>query len=153
NAHALLGLCHAHVGMRGWVHPARPAFDRARRRGEQAVRLGPNHPENHQALAFVVALTRPAEEAIKVAGNGIDLNPNFAAAYVALGHSLVFCGDLEGGLAACRTAERISPRDSRGTWLYSTMGHAYFFLGDYERAIETSKEGLRQDPSVFGALV
>jgi adenylate cyclase len=33
------------------------------------------------------------------------------------------------------------------------MGHAYFFLGDYEKAIETSKKGLHQDPSLFGALV
>jgi tetratricopeptide (TPR) repeat protein len=33
------------------------------------------------------------------------------------------------------------------------MGHAYFFLGDYESAIETSKKGLQQDPSLFGALV
>ena len=33
------------------------------------------------------------------------------------------------------------------------MGHAYFFLGDYERAIEVSKKGFYQDPSIFGALV
>src|SRR5215813_5676880 len=153
NAHALLGLCHAHVGMRGWVRPARPAFDRARRRVEQAVRLAPSHPETHQSLAFVLAITGHAKDAIRVARTAIDLNPNFAAAYVALGHGLVFCGDLEGALAACRTAERASPRDSRGTWLYSTMGHAYFFLGDYEKAIEASKKGLHQDPSAFGALV
>ena len=44
-------------------------------------------------------------------------------------------------------------RDSRGTWLYDAMGHAYFFLGDYEKAIEVSNKGLHQDPSVFGALV
>ena len=33
------------------------------------------------------------------------------------------------------------------------MGHAYFFLGDYEKAIETSKKGLHQDPSRIGTLV
>jgi len=153
NAHALLGLCHAHVGMRGWVRPSRPAFERARQWVEQAVRLAPTHPETLQSLAFVLAITGQAKDAIRVARTAIDLNPNFAEAYVALGHGLIFCGDLEGGLAACRTAERGSPRDSRGTWLYSSMGHAYFFLGDYERAIETSKKSLHQDPSGFGALV
>ena len=33
------------------------------------------------------------------------------------------------------------------------MGHAYFFLGEYEKAIEVSKKGLHQDPALFGALV
>ncbi len=33
------------------------------------------------------------------------------------------------------------------------MGHAYFFLGDYEKAIEVSKRGIHQDPSLVGGLV
>ncbi len=33
------------------------------------------------------------------------------------------------------------------------MGHAYFMLGDYEQAIEVSKKGLHQDPSIYGAIV
>jgi tetratricopeptide (TPR) repeat protein len=92
-------------------------------------------------------MTGHAEDAIRVAKTAIDLNSNFAEAYAVLGHALIFCGDLEGGLAACRMAERGSPRDSRGTWLYDAMGKGYFFLGDYER------KGLHQDPSMFGALI
>jgi adenylate cyclase len=153
NAYALLGLCHAHIGMRGWVRPARQAFEESRRFAEEANRLAPSSPETNQALAFVLAITGEAEQAIRVAQRAIDLNPNFAEAYAVLGHALIFCGDLDGGLDACRRAERGSPRDSRGTWLYDAMGHGYFFLGDYEQAIEVSKKGLHQDPSVFGALV
>ena len=33
------------------------------------------------------------------------------------------------------------------------MGHAYFFLGDYEKAIEVSKKALHQDPSIIGGFV
>jgi TolB-like protein/Tfp pilus assembly protein PilF len=153
NAYALLGQCHAHVGMRGWVRPARPAFERARHWAELAVRLAPANPETHQALADVLSLTGHADDAIRVAKIAIDLNPNLADAYVVLGQALIFCGDLEGGLAACRTAERGNPRDSRGTALYSIMGHAYCFLGDYEKALETSKKALHQDPSLFGSLI
>jgi adenylate cyclase len=153
NAHALLGQCHVHIGMRGWIRPARPAFDEARRWAERAVHLSPTSPEANQSLAFVLAVTGEAEQAIRVAQRAIELNPNYAEAYSVLGHALVFFGDLEGGLAACRTAERGSPRSSRGTWLYDAMGHAYFFLGDYDKAIEVSKKGLHQDPALFGALV
>jgi len=153
NAYALLGLCHAHIGMRGWVKPTRQAFEDARHFSEKAVRLMPASPETNQALAFVLAITGEAEQAITVAQHAIDLNPNFAEAYSVLGHALIFCGQIEKGLIACQRAERGSPRDSRGTWLYDAMGHAYFFLGDYDKAIEVSKRGLHQDPSLFGALV
>ena len=153
NAHALLGQCHVHIGMRGWIRPARPAFEEARRWAEKAVHLAPTSPEANQSLAFVLAMTGEAEQAIRVAQRAIELNSNYAEAYAVLGHALVFRGDLEGGLAACQRAERGSPRDSRGTWLYDAMGHAYFFLGDYEKAIEVSKKGLHQDPALFGALV
>ncbi len=153
NAYALLGLCHTHIGARGWVRPARQAFEEARRFAEEAVRLAPSSPETNQALAMVLMMTGQAEQAITAARRAIDLNPNYADAYAVLGHALTFCGDLEGGLAACHRAERGSPRDSRGSWLYDEMGHAYFMLGDYEKAIEVSKKGLHQDPSVFGTLV
>ena len=33
------------------------------------------------------------------------------------------------------------------------MGHAYFMLGDYEKAIEVSEKGLNEEPSLYGALV
>ena len=153
NAYALLSRCHAQIGARGWVRPVRDAYDESRRFAEKAVRLAPSSPEANHALAFVLNMTGEAEQAITVARRAIDLNPNFAEAHAVLGHALIFCGDLEGGLAACHLAERSSPRDSRGSWLYDAMGHAYFMLGDFEQAIDVSKKGLHQDPSVYGALV
>jgi adenylate cyclase len=150
---ALLGLCHAHVGMRGWVRPARPAFEKARAYAERAVHQWPTSPETNQSLALVQVVTGHSDEAVRVAQRAIELNPNSAEAYAVLGHALIFCGDLEGGLRACHKAERGNPRDSRGTWLYDAMGHGYFFLGEYDKAIEVSKKGLHQDPALFGALV
>jgi len=153
NAYALLGTCYAHIGLHGWVRPARQAYEEARRLVEKAVRLAPSSSETNYALAFVLTHIGEAEQAVVVARRAIELNPNFAEAHAILGHALVFCGDLKGGLAACHQAERSSPRDSRGSWLYDTMGHAYFFLGDYEKAIEVSKRGVHQDPSLIGGLV
>ena len=150
---ALLGLCHAHVGMRGWVRPARPAFGKARAYAERAVHQWPTSPEANQSLALVQVVTGRSAEAVRVAQRAIELNPNYAEAYAVLGLALILCGDLEGGLRACHKAERGNPRDSRGTWLYDAMGHGYFFLGEYDKAIEVSKKGLHQDPALFGALV
>ena len=117
------------------------------------MRRWPTSPEANQSLAFVQVVIGRSAEAVRVAQRAIELNPNYAEAYAVLGLALILCGDLEGGLAACQKAERGNPRDSRGTWLYDAMGHGYFFLGDYDKAIEVSKKGLHQDPSLFGALV
>jgi len=153
NAYALLALCHTQIAQHGWVHPVRETYEKSRRIAEEAVRVGPSSPEAHQALAFVLIVIGEAERALTVARRAIDLNPNYAEAQTVLGLALVFCGDLEGGLAACHRAQRSNPRDNRGSWLYDAMGHAYFMLGDYERAIEISKKGLSQEPSLYGALV
>ena len=153
NAYALLGCCHAQIGARGWVQPVRGAFEEARHSTEKAVRLAPSSPEANHALAFVLNMVGDPEKAALVARRAIKLNPNFAEAHAALGHALVLCGDLEGALAACHRAERGNPRDSRGSWLLDTMGHAYFFLGDYDKAIEVSKKALHEDPSLYGAIV
>jgi adenylate cyclase len=153
NAYALLSRCHAQIGARGWVQPVRDAYEKSRRFAEKAVRLAPSSPEANHALAFLMNITGEAEQAVTVARHAIDLNPNFAEAHTVYGMALMFCGDLEGGLAACHVAERSSPRDSRGSWLYDGLGHAYFMLGDYERAIEVSKKGLHQDPSIYGVLI
>ncbi len=153
NAYALLGLCHVHVAMHGWVKPVSQAFREARRLTEEAVRLSPPSPETNHSLAFVLTITGEPERGITAARRAIDLNPNYAEAYAILALALVFYGDLEACLAACQQSARSNPRDARGNHLYNAMGHAYFMLEDYEQAIEVSKKGYHQDPSVYGQTV
>nr|ALV86381.1 guanylyl cyclase [uncultured bacterium 8] len=154
NAYALLAQCHLKMGQHGWVKPVRQAYETSRRIAEKAVRVGPSSAEAHQALALVLILVGEAERAITVSRRAIELNPNYAEGQMVLGLALVFCGDLEGCLTACHQAQRSNPRDSRASSrLYDAMGHAYFMLGDYETAIEVSKKGLNEAPSLYGALV
>jgi len=152
-AYALLAQCHLDIGQRGWVQPVRQAYEASRRIAEKAVRMGPSSPEAHQTLAFVLIVVGEAERAVAVARRAIDLNPNYAQAQAVLGLALALCGDLEGSLAACGQAQRGNPRDSRRSLVFDAMGHAYFMLGDYEKAIEVSEKGLNEEPSLYGALI
>jgi adenylate cyclase len=154
NAYALLALCHASIGSFGWRRPVREAYKEARNFADKAVQMAPSSPEANYALAFVLAVTGQAEKAVMVARRATELNPNYAGAHVILGFALVFCGDLEGALAACHQAERSNPRDTRGSWLYNTFGHAYFHLGEYEKAIEVAEKCLhRHERGLVGAYV
>jgi adenylate cyclase len=152
-AYGLLGMCHGHIGMHGWVKPVSKAFEEAVRLTEEAVRLAPSSPETNYSLAFALSLIGDPERAITAARRAIDLNPNHAEAFAALALALVFYGDLDGCLAACERSARSNPRDARGSHLYNAMGHAYYMLGDYEKAIEVSKQGYHLDPSVYGQTV
>ncbi len=55
-----------------------PAFEEARRWAEKAVHLAPTNPQANQSLAFVLAVTGEAEQAIRVAQRAIELNSNYA---------------------------------------------------------------------------
>lgn len=153
NAYALLALCHANIGIYGWTQPVRDAYQAARKHGETAFEMAPASPEAANALAFVLMNTGHAEKAIRIAKRAVELNPNFSEAHVTLAHALMYIGDLQGCLAECEIAERSNPRDTRGSWLSNTLGHAYFFLGDYDKAIEISETGLLEERSLVGTYV
>ena len=152
-AYGLRSLCETHAATRGWHRPAKNAYQVAERFAELAVRLSPTSPETNEALAFVLFCTGRAREAVRVAQRSVELNPYFARAHAALAHALVMSGNLEGALGACEMGLRSTSRDRRGSWIYDALGHIYFFLGQYEKAIDVSHIALQHDPSLFGALV
>jgi adenylate cyclase len=152
-AYGLRSLCETHAATRGWHRPVKAAYQVAERFAELAVRLSPTSPETHEAHAFMLLSTGRSQEAAVVAQRSVELNPYFARAHAVLGHALVHSGDPEGGLAACEKGLRSTSRDQRGSWLYDALGHIYFVLGQYEKAIDVSHRALQYDPSLFGALV
>ena len=112
------------------------------------------HQPGSQSIAGVRAGDDRARRAGHTGGAARDRpQSQFCRGLCGPGSCARFCGELEAGMASCHRAERGSPRGSRGTWLYDAMGHGYFFLGDYEKAIEVSKKGLHQDPALIGGFV
>ncbi len=152
-AYGLRSLCETHAAARGWHRPVKQAYQVAEQFAELAVRLSPTSPETNEAQAFMLLCTGRAREAAIVAQRTVDLNPYFARANAVLGHALVHSGDLEGALAACENGLRSTSRDQRGSWLYNALGHIYFFLEQYEKAIDVSQRAIQYDSSLFGSLI
>ena len=149
----LRSLCETHAATRGWHRPVKAAYKVAENFAELAVRLSPTSPETNEAHAFLLLCTGRPREAAIVAKRSVELNPNFARAHAVLGHALVHSGDPKGALVACERGLRCTSRDQRGSWLYDALGHVYFFLDQYEEAIDVSHLALLHDPSLFGAFV
>ncbi|MGI9525112.1 MAG: adenylate/guanylate cyclase domain-containing protein [Hyphomicrobiaceae bacterium] len=152
-AYALRSLCETHAAARGWHRPVKTAYQIAERFAELAVRLSPTSPETNEAHSFVLLCTGRSREAAIVAQRSVELNPYFARAHAVLGHALVHSGDPEAALSACKKGLRSTSRDQRGSWLFDALGHIYFFLGQFEEAIDVSHRALQHDPSLFGAMV
>lgn len=152
-AYGLRSLCETHAAARGWHRPVKAAYQIAERFAELAVRLSPTSPETNEAHSFMLLCTGRPREAAIVARRTVELNPYFARAHAVLGHALVHSGDPKGALAACEKGLRSTSRDQRGSWLFDALGHVYFFLGQYEEAIDVSHRALQHDPSLLGAMV
>ena len=75
NAYALLGICHAHIGVLGWMRPARHAYEKASAIADKAIRLAPSSPETIYALAMVLVMTGKADQAKTAARRALDRNP------------------------------------------------------------------------------
>ena len=80
----------------------------------------------------------------------IELNPNFAAAHGFLGFPLAFDGRSEDAVATLSRAMRMSPQDRLNTLLMAAMAVAHYTARRYDQAIEWSRKGVQQGPTLAG---
>jgi adenylate cyclase len=77
----------------------------------QALKLDPNDPVAHEALANVRLHQGSREEGIAENQRAIELNPNYAEAIAFQGAFWAIGGKLESALTAIESALKLSPRD------------------------------------------
>ena len=77
----------------------------------RAINLAPDYANLYWVKAFYLALTRRADEALRVADTGLALNPNIPALYHARGFAENSSGRYEQAKADLERAIRLSSRD------------------------------------------
>jgi serine/threonine protein kinase/tetratricopeptide (TPR) repeat protein len=99
----------------------------------RAIELNPDLPLAHNFYAHVQVEQGRALDAMKqllhrsrTAGNDPEL-------FAGLTHACRYCGLLDASLAAHRQARRLDPK------IATTVVQTYFFMGDYQSALEASK--------------
>ena len=140
------GFAQAHAAMaelwaiRGWYRllEAEPDADadfvRARASAERAIALDPALAEPHAALGAVLYNQFRYAEADAAFRRAMELNPNYAGAYVWHGLLLAAMGDPEAGLAALERARSLDPLS---TVVLNTLSGEQFAVGLVEESLAT----------------
>jgi adenylate cyclase len=147
-AYAGLADCYTLMGRHRYL-PADDAFPKARTYAEKALELNDSLAEAHTSLAAVLLNYdwdwKGAEHQFRRA---IELNSNYATAHYWLSLLLLTIGKLEEAVSEAEKAQALDP-------LSPVVGvgvvQAYFFQGQYDKAIDECNKYLEMDPNFIVA--
>jgi TolB-like protein len=100
----------------------------------RALELRPGLAEAHNQLAYLEADSNLADRAMVRLLTLTETRRNDAEVFAGLVHVCRFCGLLEASIAAHGRAIKLDPT------IRTSVCHTFFLLGDFQRALETSRE-------------
>lgn len=110
---------------------------------DQAMQAAPNDPRGYALKARALMFDDPAQ-AIQVAINGNDVDPNFAPLHAAMGVAYFNLQRWREAIAEGELAIQLDPNDAfshRMLWLVRT------YVGDYQGAIDTLQNAINLQPN------
>jgi TolB-like protein/DNA-binding winged helix-turn-helix (wHTH) protein len=137
------------LAVQGYRAPKEP-FAKAKEMATKALALDETLPAAHNALAAVHFNQYDWAGAEKEFKRAIELNPSYVTAHLWHGYFLEALGQQSANLAERKLGQELDPLSlAAGTG----VGTAYFYLGQYDRAIEEQRKTLELNPSFDQALV
>jgi len=100
----------------------------------RAVALDDRDPYAHYVMFGAHLLHGRLYQALAEARRVIDLNPNFALGYMALGRAHIYLGHFAEAMGPLHTALKLSPHDPSAHLLLVHIAQAHYHLGNYEEA-------------------
>ncbi len=147
-AHVVLTTARGLDSLFGWNGGTEQSVLEARRVGQIATSLDSSDAQAFAMLAFANVFARNPGDALAAAERAIELNPNLAQAYTALGMLHAFRGVYEKAAPALDIALRLSPRDALKPYMLASYCVAAFAAERYEEVIEHASAIVREFPSV-----
>ncbi len=130
--------------------PLKDIHPKAKAAVEKALELDETLAEAHASLALFKWIYdwdwKTAEEEFKKA---IALNPGYASAYHWYFEYLATMEKLDEAIAIIKKAQKYDPLS---LIINSALGWGYYFIRQYDRAIEQAKKTLEMNPNFFWAL-
>jgi eukaryotic-like serine/threonine-protein kinase len=145
-AHAGIAECQCVIGFIG-AQPPRDVFRRGRAAAERALAIDPGLAEAHAVLGHELGMHEWRwEEAEGHFLRALELNPGYALTRTWYSHLLTASGRFDEAIAH---TERACECDPLAPTVHMTLGLAFYYARDYERAVDRYLKVLAMDPS-FG---
>jgi TolB-like protein/DNA-binding winged helix-turn-helix (wHTH) protein/tetratricopeptide (TPR) repeat protein len=133
-AYGALAVSLAVAFRRGWTDAPLESLDHALTLARRGVALNGAVPQTHWALGFVHFMRQEFDLAGEAVAQAIAVAPSYADAYGLLALISNYAGQPEKAIEYVTKGMRLNPYY---TWDYLyNLGHAYYFLGRYDEAIE-----------------
>ena len=145
-AHAILSWIEVFSVIMGWHKSPPDAVQVAFSHANRALELERNNRDAHLALSGAFLLMRQWDQAFEACRTAIKLTPSFAIGYNLLGVCEVFAGDARAAVDNIQKAMQLSPRDPFYFMFESLLGVSYYRLGQYDAALEWSRNSIRNKP-------
>ena len=125
----------------GWHRPREESEKMMIEYGQKAVKLDDSIPDVYLLLASPHIWRKEHDEAIALAEKAIAIDPNSAESYAELGMYYRFAGRFEDSIRMTEKAIRLHPYYP--DWYLYSLEYSYYYLGQYEKAIEFAKKHLK----------
>ena len=116
---------------------------------QEALKIDPSNPVAHFADGFIRRAKGDHEGALDAFDRTVQLDPNFASAWVQKANQLVMVGRSKEAPPLALKAISLSPRDPAIGAFYWVLGRAYFVMRDYGNAIVWLRKSVEMRPNLW----
>ena len=109
---------------------------------DRAISLAPDDVRGYYPKSVYLRMSNRANEAIRVADDGLGVNPNSNQLYGARSAAEVGLGHFDRAKSDALQSIRLSPRDPQVGLRHVTLGDAEVGLGHFDAAIEDSQKAV-----------
>ena len=149
-AFCLLAFTHLMQVQFGWSESTVKSITEAEAAAQRAVSIDVRDAWAHTVLGLVDLISKRYGEAVNRLENAIDLNPNLANAYGAVGQAMALAGEYESAVTNINKAIRLSPHDPFVVYWFGHLGVAAFADERYEDACYWGRKTIQQNPKFPG---
>ena len=130
----------------GWTASPSDALQKAHDLAQKALSFEESNASAHRLLGWTYLKWNEYDLAAHEFKRALELNPNDAESFDALGAVMLYTGDLDAVIEAQETAFRFSTSLPPRSFVH--LGLAYYLAGRYDDAIRTMEQSLGKNPDL-----
>jgi adenylate cyclase len=115
--------------------------------GQKAIEINPDEPSGYSMLSHYYLWTKQHDAGIEEIKKAIALDPNNPEWQASYGELLTHSNQPEQGIILLKKAMRLDPKHP--VWYMYGLGHAYFLIQDYDKAIVTLEKAVKNAPDFW----